>query len=167
MGPIWYEPNYTSHIIWSILKSYFKEEEQNQNTDQNIYPVIDKPPRYDSISQPVSTQPQPSAPVEQQPAFAPGHEPIQAQPSPTTNLLPQSTGPSFNSCIISWSFLFSKIWTWSLRLLWWSRFLLFLMVLPVHCCKSNCNENWTKWMLLLPWRLVFWRMCCCLSQRRL
>ena len=80
-----------------MLKQYVKEEEQNQNTDQNIYPAIDKPPGYDSISQPVSTQPQPSAPVEQQAAYAPGQEPIQTQPSASTNLLPQSTGRSFNS----------------------------------------------------------------------
>ena len=92
MANIIWHPFDMSHIIWPIFKPNFKEAEQNQNTDQNIYPAIDKPPGYDSISQPVSTQPQPSAPIEQQPAFAPGHEPVQTQPSPTTNLLPQSTG---------------------------------------------------------------------------
>ena len=158
-------PYDTAHIIWPVLKQYVKEEEQNQNTDQNIYPAIDKPPGYDSISQPVSTQPQPSAPVEVpiQAAFAPGQEPIQTQPSASTNLLPQSSGRSFNSCIVFWSFLFRKIWAWSFRLLWRYRFLLFLMVLSMHCCKSNCNKNWSQWMLLLSWCLVFWRMCCCLS----
>ena len=78
------------------IETIFQEEEQNQNTDQNIYPAIDKPPGYDSISQPVTTPPQPSAPVEVpiQAAYAPGSEPIQTQPSATTNLLPQSTGRS-------------------------------------------------------------------------
>merc|ERR1712126_100007 len=96
------------------LREMGTEEEQNQNTDQNIYPAIDKPPGYDSISQPVTAPPQPSAPVEIpiQAAYAPGSEPIQTQPSATTNLLPQSTGKfehdlfdccgDIGSCCFSW-----------------------------------------------------------------
>ena len=82
----------------SIYKCYFQEEEQNQNTDQNMYPVIDKPPQYDSVAQPVTAQPSaPEVPVEVpiQQSFAPGHEPIQTQPTATTNLLPQPSGRLF------------------------------------------------------------------------
>ena len=66
--------------------------------------MIDKPPQYDSIAQPVSTAPQPSAPevpleVPIQQSYAPGHEPIQTQPSATTNLLPQPTGRSLEFII--------------------------------------------------------------------
>ena len=60
-----------------------------------MYPVIDKPPQYDSISEPVTAQPSaPEVPVEVpiQQSFAPGHEPIQTQPTATTNLLPQASG---------------------------------------------------------------------------
>ena len=78
-----------------MCKKYFQEKKQNENTDQTKVPLMEKPPQYDAIVQPIQMQPSaPMIPVEvpNQQSYAPGHEPIQTQPIVITNLSPQA-GP--------------------------------------------------------------------------
>ena len=78
-----------------LTSRYFQERKKNDNSHQNIYPLMDAPPHYDSIVHPISIQPSaPAIPVEvpiQQP-FAPGYEPIRMQPTATTNLSGKPSG---------------------------------------------------------------------------